>query len=273
MGQQWENPSYGKYRRRHALLALVLLLAVIVAAAFLLPRRTASDNLALPAAKEAPNSSPDVSPAIPSGTEKPTAEIADNVGPGSPVMDVGAGQQSNELQRAADELFTAGKFAEALGAYNRLVPSDPFSRSRAGICLSRLGRWNEAIAEVQAALNAQPDDFAARKWLPLAPSCPLWLQEGLAQYVCGYRPVSAGQVIPLPLLANGFPAEPHAAYAAYMESLQVVVDLVEEYGMSRLRGFLDKLSNGSDLETGFAALYGQPFSRWAAHWRPLQSDK
>ena len=59
-------------------------------------------------------------------------------------------------------------------------------------------------------------------------------------------------------------AQARPAYVAYMESLQAVQDLVDEYGMSRLRRLLAGLGAGGDLETAFAAAYGQPFSRWAA---------
>ena len=107
----------------------------------------------------------------------------------------------------------------------------------------------------------------------MAPNCPFWLQEGLAQYCSGDQAVNAGQVIPLKLLAKGFPREPRAAMVAYLESLQVVEDLVEEYGMARLRRLLVKLSGGSDLEEAFAAAYGQPFSRWAGQWRPVQREE
>ncbi len=103
----------------------------------------------------------------------------------------------------------------------------------------------------------------------MAPDCPLWLHEGLAQFLSGDKPVRTGQVIPLTLLVDGFPSETRAAYAAYMESLQAVHDLLEEYGMPRLRRLLIKLGGGSDLDTAFASVYGQPFSRWAKNWRPL----
>jgi len=107
----------------------------------------------------------------------------------------------------------------------------------------------------------------------LAPGCPLWLEEGLAQYFCGDEPVNAGQMIPLAMLADRFPSGARAALAAYMESLQAVTDLVEEHGMPRLRRLLDELGGGSGLETAFAAAYGQPFSRWAGQWRPVQREE
>ena len=425
MGQQWENPNYGKHRRLRLVL-VPLLLAVIAAAAFLLLRREAANDVATPAAKETPTRSASVSPAIKLETQKPAAEIQPGgVVAGPLLVDDDSGQKASELQQEADELFAAGKFTEALEAYKHLALTDPFNRSRAGLCLVNLGRWSEAVSELQAALIAQPNNFAGRKLLAqalyrqnelelaleqvraalelqaddelldlqtklqkeirvqrnyddartanfvvlfdgyehdeikftvldilksayaeigkeldffpeqpisvilytakdfsavtnapmwaggmfgkldgkirvpvqgaagheqelqrvlyheythallfaLAPACPLWLHEGLAQYCCDDKPVNVGQVIPLPLLVNGFPSEPRAAYAAYMESLQVVYDLVEEHGISRLRGLLDKLSNGSNLETAFAVSYGQPFSRWAKRWRPAQREE
>lgn len=104
----------------------------------------------------------------------------------------------------------------------------------------------------------------------LAPSAPMWLHEGLAQYLSGDRAVSVAQVIPLPVLANGFPADARAAYAAYMVSLQAVTDLVDERGMPPLRRLLAELGAGKGIEAAFAAAYGEPFSRWARQWRPVE---
>lgn len=104
----------------------------------------------------------------------------------------------------------------------------------------------------------------------LAPACPLWLHEGLAQYLSGERGVSVGQVIPLPMLAGGFPGDPRAAHAAYMESLQAVSDLVDERGMPVMRRLLNELGSGKGIEEAFAAAYGEPFSRWAFSWRTAE---
>jgi len=415
---------YGKSRRLRVML-LPLLLAAIAAAVFWLLQRGAPGDTPAPAAETARRRSVAVTRSDPQQTAKPTEENLGDIAPELPLAGSGSGPVPNQARLAADALFLAGKFQAALEAYNRLAPTDPSSRGRAGICLARLGRWNEAIAEVQAALNAQPDDFAARKWLALAlyrqnelkpaleqiqaalalqadaellelqaklekeirvqrnyddartanfivlfdgreheemkstvldilksayaevgkeldyfpgqpisvilytakdfsdvtdapiwaggmfgkldgkirvpvqgaagheqalrrvltheythallyvlaPACPLWLQEGLAQYFSGDEPVNANQVIPLTRLANGFPSGSRAAMVAYMESLQVVVDLVEEHGMSRLRRLLDELGGGSDLDTAFAAAYGEPFSRWAEQWRPVPREE
>ena len=104
----------------------------------------------------------------------------------------------------------------------------------------------------------------------LAPGTPMWLHEGLAQFLSGDEAVNVAQVIPLGLLAGGFPRQARPAYVAYMESLQAVQDLVDEYGMPRLRRLLDGLGAGKGMEAAFAAAYGEHFSRWAAGWRPAE---
>ena len=101
----------------------------------------------------------------------------------------------------------------------------------------------------------------------------MWLQEGLAQHLSGDEAVSVAQLIPLGMLEKGFPREARPAYAAYMESLQAVQDLVDEYGMARLRRLLAGLGAGGDLETAFSAAYGQSFRRWAAAWRPVEREE
>ncbi len=103
----------------------------------------------------------------------------------------------------------------------------------------------------------------------LAPGTPMWLHEGLAQYLSGERGVSVGQVIPLSRLIGGFPNDARAATAAYMVSLQAVSDLIDERGMAAMRRLLNELDSGKGIEEAFAAAYGQSFSRWAASWRPV----
>jgi tetratricopeptide (TPR) repeat protein len=423
MSREWENPNYGNDRRLWRLALVALLLAVIALSALHLFRRGIPEKPLVPDGQTPPSRSLSVSPAaLPE--QMPTAgTAADGFETLPPAADGDTDGKADDARQGADALFNTGDVAGALAAYSRLAPTDPLSRGRAGFCLARLGRWDEAVDELREAVSLQPNDFPIRKLLAyalyrendleaalaqvqaalalqadnelldlqaklekeirvqrhyddartgnfvvlfdgyehdeskrmvldilkdayadigkeldyfpgqsisvilytakdfaavtsapawvsglfgkfdgkirlpvqgaagrerelrrvlyheythallflLAPDCPLWLQEGLAQYFCGDRPVSTGQVIPLPLLAKGFPAEPRAAYAAYMESLQAVSDLLEEHGIARLHQLLRKLSDGSDLETAFATAFGQPFSRWAKNWRPARS--
>ncbi len=425
MSQQWENPDYGNYRRRRMRLALVLLLAMIAASAFWLLYRDSPDSAGETIVKKTRHEAADIPQAVPldtAGLDGNTPVATLDLPPAAiPTADPG----SDNAWRVAEGLFAAGRFEEALGAYRRLAPSIPAGHGRAGICLARLGRWDEAVAELLAGVAAQPNDFEMRSWLArafyrqndlesaleqvqaalalrmdgellelrakleteirvqrnyddartanfivlfdgyehdemkpvvldilksayaeigkeldhfpdqpitvilyttkdfsdvtlapewaggmfgqldgkirvpvqglsgheqalrrvlyheythallfaMAPECPLWLHEGLAQYFCGDRAVSMGQAIPLRMLVNTFPGEARLAYAAYMECLQAVTDLVGEHGLSRLRRLLDGLGDGEGLEKAFSAAYGEPFSRWAEEWRPLQNEE
>ena len=130
----------------------------------------------------------------------------------------------------------------------------------------------QGIAGQEAALRRVLfHEYAHALLYSMAPGCPMWLHEGLAQHLSGERGVSVGQVIPLGLLVGGFPRDARAAAAAYMESLQAVSDLIDERGMPPLRRLLKELGAGKSLEEAFAAAYGKPFSRWASRWRPVES--
>ncbi|MCX6556261.1 MAG: hypothetical protein NTW95_02355 [Candidatus Aminicenantes bacterium] len=423
MSREWENRNYGNDRRFWRLVLLALLLLVIVLSVSRSLRRGVAEKPLAPVGPAPPSRSRSLPPAAPPEPSPTAAIAADGFETLPPAAAGDAAGKADDARQGADALFNSGDVAGALAAYRHLAPTDPLSRGRAGFCLARLGRWEEAVIELREAANLLPNDFAVRKLLTyalyrqndleaasaqaqaalaiqaddglldlqaklgteirvqrhyddartgnfvvlfdgyehdeskrmvldilkdayadigkeldyfpeqpisvilytakdfsdvtsapawvsglfgkfdgkirlpvqgatgrerelrrvlyheythallflLAPACPLWLQEGLAQYFCGDRPVSAWQVIPLSLLARGFPAEPSAAYAAYMESLQAVSDLLEEHGMARLHQLLRKLSEGSDLESAFATAFGQPFSHWAKNWRPAQS--
>jgi tetratricopeptide (TPR) repeat protein len=422
MGREWKNPRYEYFRHRRQRLALVVVLVAAGAfTAFWLQRRGPAEI-----AVKKPASLPalDTRPVPMEGVESEDG-IPDDPAEMAPDLPVAAVPESGEAWRVAEGLFSAGRLEEALDAYRRLAAAIPLGRGRTGICLARLGRWDEAIAELQGAVKAFPGDFAARFWLAqalyrqnkleqaleqvqaaldlkmdgellelreklnqeiriqrnydsartanfivlfdgyehdevkhtvlgilksayaeigkelnhfpdrpitvilytakdfsdvtrapewaggmfgqldgkirvpvqgiagreaalrrvltheyvhallyaLAPECPLWLHEGLAQYLCGDRAVNASQLLPLRMLVDSFPGDARLAYVAYMESLQAVSDLVDEHGMPPLRRLLAGLGEGHGLEAAFAAAYGKPFRRWAEQWRPVKRDE
>jgi len=419
MGRDWQNPHYDNYRQQQKRRILVLVVFLLIAGAVvaMLLRRGPAGGAA------------ERTPCLPTAVVRPSpAKAGENEEAGAggardtPAAVPAAGEGAGDAWRTAEGLFSAGRLEEALAAYRSLAAAIPLSRSRAGVCLAKLGRWDEAVAELQAAVNALPGDFAARFWLAqalyrqnelqpaleqtqaalelkmdgellelreklkqeirvqrnyddartanfivlfdgyehdevkrtvldilkgayaeigkeldyfpaqpitvilytakdfsdvtlaphwaggmfgqldgkirvpvqgasgqeqalrrvltheythallvaLAPECPLWLHEGLAQYLSGDRAVNAGQLLPLGMLVDSFPNDARLAYAAYMESLQAVTDLVDERGMPPLRRLLDGLAAGKGLEAAFTSAYGEPFSRWAENWRPLE---
>lgn len=127
-----------------------------------------------------------------------------------------------------------------------------------------------ASGQEQALRRVLSHEYTHALLFAMAPECPLWLHEGLAQYYSGEQAVNAGQLLPLGMLADSFPGDARLAAAAYMESLQAVTDLVNEHGMPPLRRLLAGLAAGKGLEAAFAAAYGEPFSRWSAEWRRVE---
>jgi hypothetical protein len=130
-----------------------------------------------------------------------------------------------------------------------------------------------AEGQEQALRRVLTHEYVHALLFSLAPASPMWLQEGLAQHLSGDEAIRVAQLIPLGMLEKGFPREARPAYAAYMESLQAVQDLVDEYGMARLRRLLAGLGAGGELETAFSAAYGQSFRRWATQWRPVEREE
>jgi adenylate cyclase len=65
-------------------------------------------------------------------------------------------------------LHVAGRFAEALDAYSRMVQRPSFYHAYVAACYAELGQMEEARAHAAMALEAKPDfSVEARgKWLP-----------------------------------------------------------------------------------------------------------
>jgi hypothetical protein len=100
----------------------------------------------------------------------------------------------------------------------------------------------------------------------ITPNCPTWLNEGLAQYFEGReldssqkealrRIARAGKLPSLPDLEGSFMglANTQATYA-YLFSLSSVRDMVDSFGMYRVKSVLEELGKGAD--TGKAVSSG-----------------
>jgi len=101
----------------------------------------------------------------------------------------------------------------------------------------------------------------------LTPRCPLWINEGLAEYFSQSYARKIGQVIPLELLADSFSwLSGDQVGVAYRESYSAVSSLIERHGFYRMREFLRSLSAGSDLEQAFRGSFGQTYSEFVSTW-------
>jgi Tfp pilus assembly protein PilF len=99
----------------------------------------------------------------------------------------------------------------------------------------------------------------------LAPRCPTWLNEGLAQYFEGRdidarqrtalkRVAGEGKLPPLLKLEGSFMGlrDEQAAYT-YLVSLSAVRYMIDSFGLYRVRSVLDELAAGADASKALAA--------------------
>jgi hypothetical protein len=101
----------------------------------------------------------------------------------------------------------------------------------------------------------------------ITPDCPLWVNEGLAEYFSEDSPGDIGQVIPLSELEKSFPMEGgRKTHAAYRESHAAVTDLIEEYGIYSMKEFLVYLSEGRGLPEAFSSAFFISYEEFLSGW-------
>jgi len=101
----------------------------------------------------------------------------------------------------------------------------------------------------------------------LTPSCPLWINEGLAEYFSARYPKAIGQVIPLTQLAKDFPFRDSRMVAlAYLESYSAVSFLISKFGMYRIRELLEALGKGSDFPEAFETVFLIRYEKFLKTW-------
>jgi tetratricopeptide (TPR) repeat protein len=99
--------------------------------------------------------------------------------------------------------------------------------------------------------------------------CPRWLHEGLADYFSREpgQVETIGQIIPLNLLEVRFPTgNPKLVFLAYWESYSAVSYLVDRYKLYRIKGLLQDLGRGTDLNTAFFSAFSITFDRFVKTW-------
>lgn len=106
----------------------------------------------------------------------------------------------------------------------------------------------------------------------ITPRCPVWLNEGLAEYFSEDEELlkwgaAIGQLIPLQRLEGGFPSGDIRLVAlAYLESYTAVSDLIEKHGLYRIKECLDALGKGESLSGAFRSIFGVTYEEFAAKW-------
>lgn len=109
----------------------------------------------------------------------------------------------------------------------------------------------------------------------LAPRCPTWLQEGLAQHFEGARPDEAALaaqragLVPIASLADTFVTirDPDAARLVYGQSQSFVEFLIARKGIGEVAALLRGLGEGKSLDEALEPVYGEKAADLDAAWR------
>jgi tetratricopeptide (TPR) repeat protein len=101
----------------------------------------------------------------------------------------------------------------------------------------------------------------------LTPRCPLWVNEGLAEFFSRNHARKLGQIIPLQSLETSFAwLSGSSVGLAYQESYSAVAYLIETHGISRMKEFLLALSVGTDLNEAFKKAFHVSYHQFLREW-------
>lgn len=101
----------------------------------------------------------------------------------------------------------------------------------------------------------------------LAPRCPLWINEGLAEYFSTNSGKRIGQLIPLTSLETSFSRlRPENIRTAYWESYSAVSYLIERHGLHQIKQLLLALSLSADLDQAFENAFSMSYRDFTSSW-------
>jgi tetratricopeptide (TPR) repeat protein len=101
----------------------------------------------------------------------------------------------------------------------------------------------------------------------ITPTCPTWLNEGLAEYFSKSTLLKTGQTIPLNRLEGSFLGLSTAqAESAYAESFSAASYLVETYGAYAVKDMLDALGGGGNVADAFATAFHITYKEFIDTW-------
>ncbi len=111
----------------------------------------------------------------------------------------------------------------------------------------------------------------------LAAAPPLWLNEGLAEYLSGGWPQKTGQHIPLTALHDkgsfGRLGDIRLVGLAYWESYSAVAYLIDRYGIDRVMQLLRTLGKTGDPDQAFREALGISYRELVETWEPEWKKK
>ncbi len=100
----------------------------------------------------------------------------------------------------------------------------------------------------------------------LADRCPLWLDEGLAEYFSLGDVQKIKQILPLNMLESRFPRDPNVVMIAYRQSYSVVSDMVDKFGLYRIKELLEAQKKHQDIRKSFDQVLYTNYDRFIENW-------
>ncbi len=98
-------------------------------------------------------------------------------------------------------------------------------------------------------------------------NAPLWLNEGLAEYLVPRGFQKTGQALPLKSLERAFPLHDQAlTITAYVVSYSAVSHLAERHGLYRLKELLFALGSGEDINEAFYSSFYVTYDDFVSTW-------
>lgn len=135
--------------------------------------------------------------------------------------------------------------------------------------------WERRRPHIEATLRHEYTHFLVRQ---LAPDCPAWLNEGLAQLAEGKTAKGAehdilalearGALLPLDDLVHTFArfGDPMQARLAYLQSLALVEYLEKAYGIADVTALLGALGRKGSFDEAFTRVFRRSPAAMRAEW-------
>ncbi len=100
-------------------------------------------------------------------------------------------------------------------------------------------------------------------------NCPLWLNEGLAEYFSEREHVDKlSKIIPLHRIETRFPSgDPRLISLAYLTSHDAVEYLIDKYGIYSVKELLESFGDGMDINSAFESVLYISYEDFQAKWR------
>jgi tetratricopeptide (TPR) repeat protein len=100
----------------------------------------------------------------------------------------------------------------------------------------------------------------------LANDCPLWLNEGLAEYFSEGELPKIKQILPLNMMEKRFPSDGNVVMVAYRQSYSVVCDMIDKFGLYRIKELLEAQKKHQDIRKSFKEVLFTDYDRFIENW-------